>query len=109
MDYTRRHSAGSSPEGILAGVFVMVEKATAAAGTGLFSAILGWAGYVSAHDAGTLQPGAVKPAILLAIAIIPACTASIACFFLRGLRLDREPGVAAVPIDVGAELSPVGP
>ena len=93
MDYTRRRSGGDGREGILAGVFVMVEKATTAMGTFVFSLILGGFGYVSAHDAGSaVQPEGVKTGISLAISLIPAASALIACLFLRGMKLDDAPG-----------------
>lgn len=89
MDYTRRRNGDSGREGILAGVFVMVEKATTALGTFIFSTMLGWYGYISAHDAGSaVQPEGVDLGILLAVSALPALFALIACLFLRGMRLD---------------------
>ena len=89
MDDTRSRAqatGGPGQEGLLAGIFVMVEKATAASGAFLFSMVLAAAGFVSASDAGAKQPPAVATAIALAIAIIPAALALTACLFLR------EPG-----------------
>jgi len=88
MDFTRRTS-GEGREGILAGVFVMVEKATTALGTFIFSLILGWAGFVSAHDAGSAaQPENVRTGIIFAISLIPSACALLACLFLRRMKLD---------------------
>ncbi len=89
MDHGRRISGREGREGILAGVFVMVEKATAAGGTFLFSMILGWAGYVSSSNAGShVQPASVSAAILLSISFIPAVLVLLACLCLRGMQLD---------------------
>lgn len=97
MDYTRRRSGGDGREGILAGVFVMVEKATTAMGTFVFSLILGWVGYVSGHDAGSaVQSDGVKAGITLAISLIPALCAMVACLFLRGMKLDDTHGAGHV-------------
>lgn len=73
----------SGREGIYAGVFVMVEKATAALGTFIFSAIMGWAGFVSARNVGSEQPAAVIHGIILAISVLPAIGAAVACLALR--------------------------
>lgn len=92
MDHARRQSGGPGREGILAGVFVMVEKATAAGGTFLFSLILGWAGYVSSHDAGVVvQSANVGRGLFVAIAILPACFSLLACLCLRNMRLEDRP------------------
>jgi Na+/melibiose symporter-like transporter len=81
---TARASAGSNvQDGVLAGVFVMVEKATSALGTFVFTTIMAWAGFVSASDAGTQQPASVTTGIVAAIALVPAGAALFACLFLR--------------------------
>nr|WP_246350743.1 MFS transporter [Sphingobium boeckii] len=88
MDYSRRSASGEGSEGILAGVFVMVEKATAAFGTFIFSAIMSMVGFVSAHDAGAgAQPAGVIMGITVALSILPAIAALLACLFLRSYRL----------------------
>ena len=87
MDHSRRNG-DSGREGILAGVFVMVEKATAAFGTFMFSTILGLVGYVSAKDAGAAaQPPGVVLGIVVAMSVLPAVFAIIACLILRKLHL----------------------
>lgn len=89
MDQTRRRNGNTGREGILAGVFVMVEKATTAMGTFIFSTLLGWFGYISAHDAGSaVQPAGVSTGILLAVSALPAGAALVACLFLRWMHLD---------------------
>ena len=83
MDLARSDPAAPGQDGILAGVFVMVEKATSALGTFLFGTIMAWAGFISASDAGTIQPATVTTGIIAAIALIPAGAALLACLILR--------------------------
>ncbi|MDE1150859.1 MAG: MFS transporter [Azospirillaceae bacterium] len=88
MDHSRRLSGNQGRDGILAGVFVMTEKATAAFGTFVFSAILSIVGFTSAKDAGTdMQPAGVVAGISLALWALPALAAAAACLFLRAYRL----------------------
>jgi Na+/melibiose symporter-like transporter len=83
MDQARNHTGSGGHDGILAGVFVMVEKATSALGTFVFTSIMAWAGFISASDAAAVQPASVATGIVLAIALIPAGAALLACLFLR--------------------------
>ena len=83
MDLACSDPAAPGQDGILAGVFVMVEKATSALGTFLFGTIMAWAGFISASDAGTIQPATVTTGIIAAIALIPAGAALLACLILR--------------------------
>ncbi|MGA1797216.1 MFS transporter [Sphingomonas sp. 4RDLI-65] len=118
MDLSRKTADGESHagrEGILAGVFVMVEKATAAFGTFVFSAILGSVGYVSAKNAGAAaQPHEVIVGIGIAMSVIPAAFALVACLFLRRLDLPHvrraraEPGGIGKPVTAVAALLLVG-
>jgi sugar (glycoside-pentoside-hexuronide) transporter len=92
MDLSRKNGGGSGQEGVLAGVFVMVEKATAAFGTFVFSTILGIVGYVSAKNAGAAaQPHDVIVGISIAMSVLPAICALVACLFLRKLNLPHIP------------------
>lgn len=92
MDHSRKNADGAGREGVLAGVFVMVEKATAALGMFVFSTILGLVGYVSAKDATvTIQPHNVVVGISLAMSVLPATVALLACLFLRKLQLPSAP------------------
>jgi sugar (glycoside-pentoside-hexuronide) transporter len=94
MDLSRKNGVGSGQEGVLAGVFVMVEKATAAFGTFVFSTILGIVGYVSAKDHGAAaQPHDVIVGISVAMSVLPAICALVACLFLRKLHLPHAPVV----------------
>ncbi len=98
MDLSRKNGGGAGQEGVLAGVFVMVEKATAAFGTFVFSTILGVVGYVSAKDAGAAaQPHQVIVGISVAMSLLPAICALIACLFLRKLNIPHIP-VAKEPV-----------
>lgn len=107
MDLSRKDPANAGREGILAGVFVMVEKATTALGTVIFSTILGAVGYVSAKNAGvTAQPASVIAGISLAMSVLPAILAIIGCLFLRKLHLPTaptpKPRTAAGPLGTAA-------
>jgi|GEM_PF-916037 len=83
MDHARAHASTADSEGALAGVFVMVEKATAAFGTFIFSTIMSQAGFVSAKDAGSAQGSGVVLGIILSMSVLPALAAILACLFLR--------------------------
>ncbi|MBB5686252.1 MFS transporter [Sphingobium boeckii] len=95
MDHSRKQAGGAGREGILAGVFVMVEKASLAVGTFIFSTVLGVVGYVSAKNAGvSAQPAAVVTGISISMSILPALLAVLGCLFLRKLHLATAPGNA---------------
>ena len=83
MDHARAHASMQGSEGGLAGVFVMVEKATAALGTFVFSAIMSRTGFVSAQNAGSVQSPHVQLGIVVALSLLPAAAAVLACWFLR--------------------------
>jgi Na+/melibiose symporter-like transporter len=104
MDQARERTDAPGQDGILAGVFVMVEKATSALGTFLFSAIMAWAGFVSASDAGTVQPASVATGIVAAIALVPAVATLLACLFLRE-KSGRLTGTVAVMLLAAALVS----
>lgn len=97
MDLARAHKDAPGQDGILAGVFVMVEKATAALGTFLFSTIMAWTGFISASDAGTVQPSNVTAGIIAAIALIPAGAALLACLILRERPVRQEGAIPPQP------------
>jgi hypothetical protein len=103
-----RDAAGQ--EGLLAGVFVMVEKATAAAGTFVFSTVMAYAGFISAKNVGTVQPEGVVGGITLAISVLPAIAAVLACLFLRSGSKLQAAGIAApvVPVVAAALLVFIG-
>jgi Na+/melibiose symporter-like transporter len=100
MDLARRNSAGTGHEGVLSGLFVMVEKATAAFGAFVFSVIMSGFGFVSAKGAGAVQSPQVLTGIVIAMSLIPAAAAVLACLFLRGRSLRAGPAVAAVLLAV---------
>jgi Na+/melibiose symporter-like transporter len=94
MDHARSDPTIAGQEGILAGVFVMIEKATSAFGTFIFSMIMTAVGFISAKDAGTVQPAGVVAGITLAMSVLPALAALLACLFLRGDK--REAGAGSL-------------
>lgn len=105
-----RASSSAGQEGLLSGVFVMVEKATTAGGTFVFSSIMAAVGFVSASAAGTVQSGAVIAGITLAISVLPAVVAGLACLFLRAPKVPQVAGaklagVAALVLALGAGLA----
>jgi Na+/melibiose symporter-like transporter len=88
MDYARQRTDGAGQEGVLAGIFVMAEKATSACGAFVLSGILGSLGYISAHNAGAgAQPPGVIAGIYVSISVLPATAAAMASLFIRGYRL----------------------
>lgn len=105
-----RASSSAGQEGLLSGVFVMVEKATTAGGTFVFSSIMAAVGFVSASAAGTVQSGAVLSGITLAISVLPAVVAGLACLFLRAPKVPQVTGaklagLAALVLALGAGLT----
>lgn len=87
MDYARRVQ-GEDRAGMLAGVFVMVEKGTSAFGIFLFSSIMNWAGFVSATGQGSHeQPASVKTAIIVTVALVPAFAAIVASVIMLRYRV----------------------
>jgi Na+/melibiose symporter-like transporter len=120
MDDTRDKAIAAGgdagQEGMLAGVFVMVEKATAALGTFAFSAVMSYVGFVSASNVGAAQAPGVATGIAISISIAPALVAGLACLFLieRGEREPRGAGshagiaaaVLAVTLAAGTAFAP---
>jgi len=92
MDHARAHASMADSQGALAGVFVMVEKATTAFGTFIFSTIMSHAGFVSAKDAGSVQGSGVVLGIVLSMSVLPALAAILACLFLRQPTGDEMAG-----------------
>ncbi|MFS0851092.1 MFS transporter [Novosphingobium panipatense] len=99
MDYSRRVQ-GENRAGMLAGVFVMVEKGTSAFGIFVFSTIMSWTGFVSATGAGAAeQPDGVKSGIMVTVALVPALAAVVASIIMLRYRLPdtAEDEVVALP------------
>jgi sugar (glycoside-pentoside-hexuronide) transporter len=83
MEYDRLRS-GLQREGLFAGIFVMVEKFTAAIATALFGFTMGWLGYLESKDAaGVVQPEAAIQGLYVALSLVPAALAILACVALR--------------------------
>lgn len=90
MDYSRR-TQGENRAGMLAGVFVMVEKGTSALGTFAFSMIMAWVGFQSAVGSGAqAQPDGVRTGILASVAIVPALGAVIATLIMTRYHLPAQ-------------------
>lgn len=103
MDYSKR-TQGENRAGILAGIFVMVEKATAALGVFIFSMILSIFGFVSTTDAAAhTQSAEVQAAMVISLSAIPATLAVIACLFMLRYRLPAQDAPGADDAD---ELKP---
>jgi Na+/melibiose symporter-like transporter len=105
MDHARAHPATQGSEGALAGVFVMVEKATSALGIFIFSTIMSANGFASAHDAGGVQSSGVMLGIVLALSALPALAAVLACLFLRAPRI--VPPLAALALVALLSTAPI--
>lgn len=92
MDFARR-AQGQDRAGVLAGVFVMVEKGTAAFGTWAFSMTMAAVGFVSATGAGAAaQSPQVRMGIVVALSLAPALAALAAgTIFLRYRLPDLPP------------------
>jgi glycoside/pentoside/hexuronide:cation symporter, GPH family len=90
MDYSRTEQ-GDDVTGILAGIFVMVEKGTAAFGMFLISLILGNAGFVSGTGSEIVQQskGALV-GITTSLSVVPAILVFAASLFLLGVRFNSE-------------------
>jgi sugar (glycoside-pentoside-hexuronide) transporter len=87
MDYSRLEQ-GQDRAGMLAGVFVMVEKGTAAFGTWVFSMTMAWVGFVSATaDGAVSQPPSVRTGIVIALSVVPALAAVAAAVIFTRYRL----------------------
>ncbi|MFM2372445.1 MAG: hypothetical protein RIS85_2167 [Pseudomonadota bacterium] len=87
MDYSKR-TQGEDRAGMLAGVFVMVEKGTSALGTFAFSMIMAWVGFQSALGSGAhTQPDGVRSGILASVALVPALGAVIATLIMTRYHL----------------------
>lgn len=90
MDYSKR-TQGEDRAGMLAGVFVMVEKGTSALGTFAFSMIMAWVGFQSALGSGAhTQPDGVRSGILASVALVPALGAVIATLIMTRYHLPAQ-------------------
>lgn len=87
MDYSRQVQ-GDNRAGMLAGVFVMVEKGTAAFGTFVFSMTMAWVGFVSSTGNGAdAQPPSVRLGIIVALSVVPSLAAVAAGLVMLRYRL----------------------
>jgi glycoside/pentoside/hexuronide:cation symporter, GPH family len=91
MDYDAQRF-GMRREGLFAGIFVMVEKFTAAIASAGFGIYIGAMGYVAAANAGTVQPESALLAIRASASLLPiGCmlAAMLALLFYRLPRTDN--------------------
>lgn len=89
MNYDRvRH--GLRREGLFAGIYVMVEKFTAALGTALFGAVIGAMGYVATQGAAQPQSAEALLAIRACVSLLPAAIMLLAIAILAGYRLTQD-------------------
>ena len=84
----QRH--GLRREGLFAGIFVMVEKFTAAIGAAVFGAIIGSMGYAAAAGSGATQPNEALVAIRACVSLVPALILFVSLLVLAGYRLPQD-------------------
>lgn len=89
MNYDRARY-GLRREGLFAGIYVMVEKFTAAAGTALFGAVIGAMGYVATQGAAQAQSPQALLAIRACVSLLPAAIMLVAIAILSGYRLTQD-------------------
>ncbi len=97
MNYDQQRY-GLRREGLFAGIFVMVEKFTAAIGAAVFGTIIGAMGYVATAGSGVAQPAEALVAIRACVSLVPSLLLLLAMFVLAGYRLpqdaDQREGIA---------------
>jgi Na+/melibiose symporter-like transporter len=84
----QRH--GLRREGLFAGIFVMVEKFTAAVGAAVFGAIIGAMGYVAAAGGAAVQPVEAQIAIRACVSLVPALILIASVLVLSRYRLPQD-------------------
>lgn len=89
MNYDRARY-GLRREGLFAGIYVMVEKFTAAVGTALFGAVIGAMGYVATQGAAQVQSPQALLAIRACVSLLPAAIMLVAIAILSGYRLTQD-------------------
>ena len=89
MNYDRTRF-GLQREGLLAGIYVMVEKFTAAIAAALFGAIIGAMGYVAAAGTGQPQSAEALAAIRACVSLLPALILLGTIAVLSRYRLTQE-------------------
>ncbi len=96
---------GVRREGAYAAFYSFIEKLTAALGPLIVGVALSSAGFDKSLPADALQSPAVRQALLLGIAYIPAATAILSILLLRGYRLNEAELENAGLGDEGRQLA----
>lgn len=91
------HQTGVRREGSFVAFYSFVEKFTAAFGPLIIGAALAYAGFDQSLPADALQSPAVRQALLLGIAYLPAAMNILAIWILSGYRLTEAEIRAAAP------------
>jgi glycoside/pentoside/hexuronide:cation symporter, GPH family len=89
MNYDQQRY-GLRREGLFAGIFVMVEKFTAAIAAALFGWIIGAMGYAAAAGAGGAQPAEALVAIRACVSLLPSLILVGAMILLTRYRLQQH-------------------
>lgn len=89
MEYDRL-SCGRSRDGIMSGVFTLVEKLAGAIGPLVIGAMLGAMGLVTGQDPDIVQPEGALFAVKLGMSVVPAVFCLAAIPFLMAYRLDEK-------------------
>ena len=89
MEYDRL-SCGRSRDGIMSGVFTLVEKLAGAIGPLVIGSLLGAMGLVTGRDPDIVQPESALFAVKLGMSVVPAVFCLAAIPFLMAYRLDRQ-------------------
>lgn len=89
MNYDQQRH-GLRREGLFAGIFVMVEKFTAAIGAAVFGTIIGAMGYVATAGSGVAQPAGALVAIRACVSLVPSLLLLASMVVLIGYRLPQD-------------------
>lgn len=89
MEYDRL-SCGRSRDGVMSGVFTLVEKLAGALGPLIIGSLLGYMGLVTGTDPNVVQPERALFAVKLGMSVVPAVFCLAAIPFLMAYRLDEQ-------------------
>ncbi len=96
------HLTGARRDGLLAGMFVMVDKISTALAVAIYGYLMAAFGYIASRDAGVAQPVTAIRGIYLAASVLPATLGIVACALLRGYDLsENELRLASLAEPVG--------
>ena len=83
------HLTGERREGLLAGMFVMVDKISTALAVAIYGYLMAASGYVASQDSGLAQLHSAIRGIYLAASVLPTTLGIAACVLLRGYHLSE--------------------